>query len=525
MTLKNKVILLLIFIFALSLRLYGLNWDQSSHLHPDERFLTMVATDIKLPHTLTQYLNTKTSPLNPGNYPNYQFFVYGTFPLFITKSLAVVFHLDNYDNIVFVGRILSAFFDGGIIFILYRFTKKFLAPFLYATTVLPVQLSHFFAVDTFLTFFVLLTFYLLLKKRFMLAGVSFGIAIACKISAIYFLPIIILYFLLKFDKKFILFFIFCCLSFRLFQPYAFISLFSFNPVFIDSLKQIQTLSVPSIYFPPSVQWMHRLKFIFPLQNIVFFGLGLPLTLALFFVKKVKLDLINTLSCFWIIWLIAYQGAQDTFSMRYFLPIYPFIILIISQVIPKKFIRFFVIPHLVLCFMFEAIYSMPHSRVQASNWINQNLPPNSVLSTELWDDALPLNNLNYKIETLEITGPDTPEKWDKINNQLPSINYLVLSSNRSWASSLQSPDLLPETINFYKNIFTRPPLVEINSYPGFRLPIKNCYYFGPTNIPGNISWFSVNNNCYYPGIYFRDDLSEEAFTVYDHPKVLIFANNK
>lgn len=174
-------------------------------------------------------------------------------------------------------------------------------------------------------------------------------------------------------------------------------------------------------------------------------------------------------------------------------------------------------------MFLVIYSVPHSRVQASDWINQNISPNSIISAELWDDALPLGSNKYKIETLEITGPDTSDKWDKINYQLESIDYTVLSSNRSWASVSAVPNLLPKTYTYYRNIFLEKPLLEINSYPGFRLPIKNCYYFGPTNMPNNNSWFSVDSDCNYPGIYLRDDLAEEAFTVYDHPKVLIYKN--
>jgi len=522
---KNKIIIFLIFLLALSLRLYGLNWDSGTHLHPDERFLTMVAADIKLPSSISQYFDTSSSPLNPGNYPNYQFFVYGTFPLFLTKVFAVIFNLDNYENIVLVGRILSAFFDAGIIIVLYKLTKKFLAPILYATTVLPIQLSHFFAVDTFLTFFILLTFYFLIKKRFILTGVAFGLALACKISALYFLPIIALYFLINFNKKFIFFIIFSFITFRIFQPYAFTNLFSLNPAFINSIDQLKNITVPSIYFPPSVQWMTKIKLLFPLQNIIIFGLGIPLSLSFIFIKKIKPNLINILSLIWIAFLFFYQGTQPVFTMRYFLPIYPFIILIISQIIPKKFIKFFVVLHLVSCFMFLTIYSVPHSRVQATDWINQNIPINSVLSTESWDDALPLNNTNYQIDTLEITGPDTPEKWEKINNQLKSIDYIVLSSNRSWASVSTVPNLLPDTNNFYKKLFSQKPLIEINDYPGFRLPIKNCYYFGPTNMPNNNSWFAINNNCHYPGIYLRDDLAEEAFSVYDHPKVLIYKNNR
>ena len=49
---KPQIILGLIFVLAFVLRIYGLNWDQGFHLHPDERFLTMLATDISLPHSL-----------------------------------------------------------------------------------------------------------------------------------------------------------------------------------------------------------------------------------------------------------------------------------------------------------------------------------------------------------------------------------------------------------------------------------------------------------------------------------------
>ena len=110
-SLKAKIIIFLIFILAFCLRVYGLDWDQGQHLHPDERFLTMVATDIKLPRNIFQYFNTAASPLNPYNNPNYQFFVYGTFPLFLTKLLASIFNFDSYASIHFVGRVLSALFD------------------------------------------------------------------------------------------------------------------------------------------------------------------------------------------------------------------------------------------------------------------------------------------------------------------------------------------------------------------------------------------------------------------------------
>jgi hypothetical protein len=527
MKIKNKIILLLIVLLAFSLRIYGLNWDGGNHLHPDERFLTMVASDIKLPSSISQYFSTATSPLNPSSYPPYQFFVYGTFPLFLTKLLAVIFGLNDYSHLHIVGRILSALFDTGNVVILFLLTKKFLAPLLYATTVLPLQLSHFFAVDTFLTFFIFLTFYLLTQKKYILSGLIFGLALACKISALYFSPIIFIFFIFHKNLRFTIYFLlFTFLSFRIFQPYAFTSLFTPNPIFIKSLEDLKNLTVPSIYFPPSVQWMSKIKVIFPLQNIIFWGVGIPLFLSPFFlkIKKLKLSYVEILSLIWIIFLLLYQGTQPVYTMRYFLPLYPFLILILSRFSPPKILIVF---HLLFCFAFLGIYSHPHSRVQASTWINQNLSSDSVLSTEYWDDALPLDNSkNFSIQTLEIASPDIPEKWQKINSQLTNIDYIILSSNRAWASTIRVPKLFPETSYFYQGLFSGKPLVEFNSYPGFSLPFfKACYYFGPTNKPLEKGWFVKDSDCLYPGIYIRDDTAEEAFTVYDHPKVLIFKNEK
>ena len=55
------------------LRFFGLNWDQNSHLHPDERFLTMVTNGLIWPKSLAEYFNSATNPLNPNNF-GYNFY-------------------------------------------------------------------------------------------------------------------------------------------------------------------------------------------------------------------------------------------------------------------------------------------------------------------------------------------------------------------------------------------------------------------------------------------------------------------
>ncbi len=177
-------------IVAALFRLQGINWDNGTHLHPDERYLTMVVSTVRFPgedphyrsdataapacktlqECLSAYWDTATSPLNPQNYDAYGSYVYGTLPSFTTRAIAgwldhvcqssalcrgavvdsgITTSLLAYDGIHLVGRALSATMDlatlVGLIWLgclLYDRLIGLLAGALYATAVLPVQHSH-----------------------------------------------------------------------------------------------------------------------------------------------------------------------------------------------------------------------------------------------------------------------------------------------------------------------------------------------------------------------------------------------
>jgi hypothetical protein len=181
-----------------------------------------------------------------------------------------------------------------------------------------------------------------------------------------------------------------------------------------------------------------------------------------------------------------------------------------------------------------IYKFPNPRISASTWIYDNLKPGSVLTAEYWDDALPLNlderTNTYTTKWLKLYDQDSSEKWQIINKDLNDSDYLIMSSNRLWASIPMVPNMYPQTTQFYQDLFENKTSFykykEFNSYPGLSLSfLKKCIYFGYTNYPYknlNNKFFEVDNNCPNPGIFLRDDTAEESFTVYDHPKVLIFA---
>jgi hypothetical protein len=81
-------------------RFAGLNWDNAQHLHPDERFLTMIVPEMRLPQSVGMYFDTSRSLLNPQNLPNVGLFVYGQLPLFLVKSAATLLGRDNYDDVL-----------------------------------------------------------------------------------------------------------------------------------------------------------------------------------------------------------------------------------------------------------------------------------------------------------------------------------------------------------------------------------------------------------------------------------------
>ncbi len=566
---KKILIGIAIVLLAFFFRFNNLNWDDNFHLHPDERFLTMVGTAMKLPSSINQYFDQKTSLMNPANI-GYKFFVYGRFPLILTKYLAVNLNLNNYNDLTILGRQLSAFFDLLIVLLVFKTvwllekhyklssSVKYWASFFYAIAVLPIQLSHFFAVDTFLNFFMFGSFYLSLKFYYkkklgylIFSAIFFGLAIASKVTAVFILPLNLFFILLTYLKrpsqisKYLLFILFyfgvSSLTLRLADPYLFQTNNFFNPTlntqFMENIKQLKSFEGKDIWYPPAVQWINKKSIIFSLINLAVFGIGIPYFILIiigiiriisnqfkkFNFKNLKIELIIIL--IWVLGFFLYQSIQFVKAMRYFIFLYPFFAIFaalgMSYLIdykfslkgklilyPKIFSYIFIfISVLILLLwpiMFSSIYSNKNSRVEASEWIYKNLPNGSYILSEAWDDSLPLpinNNYGKQFsgEQLPIFDPDTPEKWQKMNEMLQKADYYVLSSNRGWGSIPTVPQKYPLMSQFYNDL-----LSDKNSKYKKMKEFKPFYY----------RFFELSNN-----------LVDESFTVYDHPEVLIFKNEK
>jgi len=550
---KSKFLLLFFIFFILFLRLYNINWDSHHHLHPDERFLTMVGNSFQIPTSIGDYLNPAVSTFNPYNV-GHGFYVYGTLPVTINTLITSYFGINTYDSYVLFGRFLSALFDTGtaiILFLLVFYWEKkfgwnrwikFFTLFFYAITVTAIQHSHFFVVDTFLNFFLYTSFYFSqrfyfekTKKSLILSAIFFGCALGCKISALFMLPLILFFIgLAYFSKKEIKlaplallgFVLVAYITTRFTDPKLFSSAnffdFHLNPKFIDNIKSLDGQYSIDSWFPPAIFWKSRFMPIFSLLNIIFIGVGLPyFVLSLiggmssFFKKKSNQKKVFIPIIIWMLGYYFYQGSRFVATMRYFIFLYPLLaffaaygcVKISSYILRKKhgYAYFGIMLFLVLLWpiSFMSIYSKSHSRVAASQWMYATIPDNSLLAQEEWDDSLPLYlsgmNKTFKTEQLPIVGQDTPEKWERIHNILERADYYVITSNRGYASMMPLPKIFPKTAAFYTDLFSGrsqfKKIAEFTSYPTLHL-----------------GFFSLKIN---------DDWADEAFTVYDHPKVMIF----
>ncbi|MBI4791017.1 MAG: glycosyltransferase family 39 protein [Chloroflexi bacterium] len=630
-------------------RFTGVNWDEGTHLHPDERFLTMVTSTISWPGSQAsrqpppgcgkwgRYFDTACSPLDPYSYQEFPLFVYGTFPIFLTRFIGEIVEMSGYDQIHLVGRVLSALFDlSTVVFVffigrrMYGVRAGLLGAFFLAASVLDIQQSHFFTVDTFTNVPILVAFWYALdiadgKKwpAFVFAGIAFGFALAGRINIAPFAavlvaasalcaylqavastqtqperlefeengngadgpvvasrtvgPVTISYAWRENAARVAQSFgemlsrtatrafvglaataIIALILFRIGQPYAangpgFIAphipkldlshgavnfLFDValswaggvNPKFADNMSYVSELVAGKIDAPPGHQWTDRTPYVFPFENMVRWGLGPPLGLAAWAGFLLALyQLIryrrwqHLLIVVWVGVTFGYTGQQYVKTMRYFLQIYPFLALLagwfivelwdmvnlrspISNLLAKGAVGLASIAvigyTLFWAGAFTSIYTRHYTRVAASEWIYDNVPPGSKLGNEVWDDPMPTRVEGkdpfggmYTGIDMSWYDEDTPEKRVKALGWLDAADYIILSSNRLYGSIPRLPMRYPLTVKYYEWLF--------DGTLGFQ----------------NVAEFTSRPQLL--GIEINDDNAEEAYTVYDHPKVLIF----
>ncbi len=477
---KTSLALVLILLVGAYFRFTGLNWDENHHQHPDERFITMVTDQIRGVDGLAAYFNTQASSLNPLRMGSY---TYGMFPLFLTRLVAEWVKMTNYDSITLVGRALSGLFDLAAVWMLYLLGKRLynrrvglLAAALGAATVLPIQLSHYYAVDSFSTVFVVAALYFSLQALpfdvpgeklsrsnwfyFGLFGLIVGLAGACKVNTLPVFGVIILAGIVrliarwqKSDFRAVLKMILvgwalaagvAFLSFRVFQPYAFSGPgflgIGLNQDWVKVIQEVTDQVAGNSDWPPNTHWTNR-PITYAWTNMVTWGLGVPLGLAGWLGwawaawRMWKGDWRRHLLPFaWVAAYFFWQNAMFWRYMRYFMPIYPLIILFAAWALMEIYDRtrdsrvrllanglqfarqlsdwrhvwpgaagllalvIVLIGTYAYAAAFTRIYNRPITRVAASRWMLSNVPGplNVIVESPQGSQSYPVSVSNQQV---------------------------------------------------------------------------------------------------------------------------------
>ncbi len=575
---------------ALAVRLYGLNWDNNQHQHPDERAIIMAVMNFQWPRSLSELLSIH-SPLSPHFSDGTPFFAYGTFPMYILWLLASLLNwvqqtfglhwmatgqgsFTDYDHLTLVGRALSALFDTATVLVTYLLGQRLsgkraiglLAAAFAAFIPFEVQLAHFFTVDTALTFFVALALFAYVGiaqdgrlRWVLLGGAATGLALASKFSALPLLLPLLLAYLLYWQRsawqlavpRLFMSLGAGLLTFMLAMPYALLDL----PDFRAAISEQSALTQGTLDYPYVRQFAGTTPYLYELKNMLLYDLGVPLALLCFggcalVVWRVwrnwRDDALILLS--WVLVYFAITGSFYTKYSRYMLPIFPLLgvfgalaILALWQrgsawpamlgksknSIAKRSasaLRRLARPRqsrwlaaglavvvlgstLVFTLALVNIYSQPLTRIQASRWLYQHVPPGNepaakTITYEIWDDSLPLavdgqtGCYVYNCVGLPLYDSDTPEKATFLAQTLAQADAVVISS----------PRLYPDSI---------PRLPE-------RYPLSNRYY--QLLFAGKLGFhlaavFQNHPNLF--GVSFDDSGADESYFVFDHPTVHIF----
>ncbi len=483
-------------------------------------------------------------------------------------------------GVAVAGRLMMALLDTLTILLIFLVGRRLygaaaglLAATLYAFTAQAVQLSHFFAMDPSSTTFVVLSVYggiVMVQDRswrgVIWAGIGAGLAISAKFSALPVLAVPIVAALAAgwrsdtsqgsyptgqpasdsdsaagdiHDRKsagrmllgapVALFLAF--IAFFVTSPYAILDWHSFiQATLVEQGRMVRGIAD----FPFTRQYRNTTPYLYFIRQQVVWGMGLPLgliALAGSFWALAKSILLRPRLGELVVWawVIPYFGLTGAFLAkfnRYMSPILPFVLLFAAGMIlwlwklgDGRRLRLPVrLPAALLALVAVAgalswslslvngVYAREHTWITASRWVYANAPPGSVILWESWDDPLPksmpgepgMDMGSHGLRHIDWSPyeEDTEEKYAILRQKLQEADYVIYSSKRIYESVDELPQRYPMTIRYYELMF------------GERLGFAHAADF--TSPPQLL------------GFTFPDHEADESWSLYDHPRVSIFA---
>lgn len=496
-----------------------------------------------------------------------------------SEAVEVLIRANQPPDLTYVGRVLMALADTATIYLIYLIARRLygrgaglLAAAFSAFTVLQIQLAHFFAVDPASATFTFLALYGAIRMArdrtagaAVVAGLGAGLAVACKFSAapIALAPIVAALIAARRSSgeerpharreallHLLIAGLVALVSFVVTSPYVLLDFENFwQAVVVEQGGMVSGARD----MPFTRQYRGTLPYLYFIEQQIRWGMGWPLGVAA--VAGFAWVLIRTLRRRalpgeWILlsWIVPYFGITGLFLakfMRYMIPVTPLWVVFGAGMLvrwkngrmggwedggvepsdlptarlssPKPFqlatrfssrlaslaIGIVLVGAIVWSLAFiNGVYGTEHTWITASKWIYDHVPDGSVICAEHWDSDLPksLPTQNramhgYQVTPMPMYEDDKPQKYDLIRSMLARCDYVALATNRLYCSIPNLPERYPMSTKYYELLLAE------------KLGFERVEEFETPPRLGSL--------------IFHDQAADESFTVYDHPKPIIF----
>ena len=172
---------------------------------------------------------------------------------------------------------------------------------------------------------------------------------------------------------------------------------------------------------------------------------------------------------------------------------------------------------------NGVYGSVHTGVRASEWLNRNAPYGAFVLKEHWEESLPRLRSDFEFYDLPMYEDDRAGKVAIVADALADADYLVFFSNRLYGTIPRLPERYPVSTEYYRLLFSEQlgyTLADVQtSYPSLLGVSFVDDTLGRPELPAPLK---LQQHSAAP-LALNLGYADESFSVYDHPKVLIFQN--
>ena len=489
-------------------RFTNLNWDAGGRLHPDEALIVNGALELIWPINLF-----------------HGFHDYNGFSVYLLKLLSFGTHTP--EAMTHIGRGISATLSTVTIIAIFFLGKKLwnkdvgiLAALLFAFAPLSIQLAHFYTTESIMVLLLTMVCYLCTSywqtptgKTVVHIGILSGLLIATKNTGYLFLPIPLAILAIRKMRiqPLIIFGLVCLITFFITSPYSFLDFHRYliRSQYLSDVVSGKLLMDWTLQFQNTNALFWIKNFLVGFGPMIFFGL-LGSLVSWAKTKKHQISPPSIFS-FWSLGFTIFLSLTYLKFIRYSAPLLPLIAVFAAKALwdirktklGKFFLSLTILSQIIWGIMFFQIYLAPHTSLSARDWITKNIPAHSIIVRETWNsvihfDTAPLLEKQYGFFYINLyTQPDTKEKFEQQKNILQNAHYFISESPKVKNTITHLSHDYPYTNQLYKELQ--------NGSLGFKLIATFTSYpqLGPA--------------------IFNDELTEETFTVFDHPTIRIYKN--